>query len=285
MDLIAGIEVREITSHGYTDKTESNLDSFERSNFKKRNQDQQLSAADVHINMVVPLSGKLEAFTRFMNTFEETCVQHLDKNVALLVVLFAETGSIEFNQTLAIINALKMQYSNAVVNVDLIHTDQPFSRARALDLGMQRVTMNELLFFIDVDMIWNAETLQRVRLNTGLQKSVYLPVVFSDFDPSVMGALGKKALDKSFNAAERDGYWRLFGFGIVSAYKADILQVSLVRSLLGLHSNFMKMKSLKRRDNLTLNLLPINLLIMRNVFINVIETRRAKLGPKLEINT
>lgn len=240
MDLIAGIEVREITSHGYTDKTESNLDSLQRNDFKQRNQNQQLSTADVQINMVVPLSGKLNAFIRFMNIFEETCVKHLDKNVALLVVLFAKTGSIEFNQTLSVINGLKVKYSSAVINTDLVNTDQPFSRAKALDLGMQKATMDELLFFIDVDMIWNAETLQRVRLNTGLQKSVYFPVVFSDFDPSVMSALGKKVLDKSFNAAERDGYWRLFGFGIVSAYKADILEVRLVTYLPYFHFSFIR---------------------------------------------
>lgn len=243
MDLIAGIEVREITSHGYTEKTEPNLDLYQRNNFKNNHENQQLSPTNVQINMVVPLSGKLDAFIRFMNTFEEICVRGPDKNLVLLVVLFAKIGSIEFNQTLAIVNGLKAQYPGETVNVDLLHVDQPFSRAKALDLGMQRVTMEELLFFIDVDMIWNAETLQRVRLNTGLQKSVYFPVVFSDFDPSVMSALGKKSTDKSFNAAERDGYWRLFGFGIVSAYKTDILEVRLNDDFLNFYFGLALIKS------------------------------------------
>lgn len=125
------------------------------------------------------------------------------------------------NETQTIINYLKNLYPRSKLKI--IPIMEKFARARALDLGMAQVDMDKLLFFIDVDMIWSPASLQRIRLNTIINKIVYFPIVFSEYDPNVVYGQSKSPNHMFIN--EESGYWRLFGFGIVSAYKQDIIKV------------------------------------------------------------
>lgn len=180
------------------------------------------------INMIVPLFRKQEAFARFMRTFEEVCLQRGD-NVRLYIIVFLgetldDENELALQETLTIAERLTTRHGDKnLIKVNSVR--DKFARARALQYGMAQVKSQDLLFFIDVDMVWTAETLQRVRLNTKIGESVYFPVVFSEFDPAI--TYGQSAAPNHFLINDETGYWRVFGFGIMSAYKSDIERVCI----------------------------------------------------------
>lgn len=55
-----------------------------------------------------------------------------------------------------------------VLSVQLIEMEptRTFNRGKALKQGVSVVPANSLLFFTDVDMLFNYETIERIRLNT-----------------------------------------------------------------------------------------------------------------------
>lgn len=66
----------------------------------------------------------------------------------------------------------KINLSVQVINMGA----REFSRGRALNEGVHAISnINSLLFFTDVDMLFNYETIQRIRLNTimGVQVSIF----------------------------------------------------------------------------------------------------------------
>ena len=74
--------------------------------------------------------------------------------------------------------------------------------------GIKRCGTTDLLFLVDVDIQFSADVLDNIRSFTKLGEQVYFPIVFSLFK------------------GEGDGYWRDFGYGIMSAHKADIERVN-----------------------------------------------------------
>lgn len=172
------------------------------------------------INFILPLYGRFNAFVRFIKTYEEICLKRKE-NVALFIILFVDKDDNAYNETYRVINYLQNRYPFSKLKI--VPVSEKFARAKALDYGMAQVDMNELLFFIDVDMIWSPGTLQRIRLNTIRNKMAYFPIVFSEYDP-VMAYHQDTAPSHNF-INEESGYWRLFGFGIMSAYKEDIVKV------------------------------------------------------------
>ena len=58
-----------------------------------------------------------------------------------------------------------------------------FSRSIGCELGAALFDTNELIFFVDVDIMFTNEFLLRARLNTIEYKQVYYPIVFSEYDP------------------------------------------------------------------------------------------------------
>uniref|UniRef100_A0A034VTD8 Hexosyltransferase n=2 Tax=Bactrocera dorsalis TaxID=27457 RepID=A0A034VTD8_BACDO len=81
------------------------------------------------------------------------------------------------------------------------------------------------MLFIDVDMVFQLETLHRIRFNTVQGRYVYLPIVFSQYDPK------RRFRDENVEYARtpaeeitnESGYFRQFGYGICAIYKSDIL--------------------------------------------------------------
>lgn len=172
------------------------------------------------INFILPLYRRFQTFVRFIKTYEEVCLKRKE-NVALFIILFTDKDDNAFNETQKIINYLGNRYPSSKLKI--VPVRDKFSRAKALNYGMDQVEMDQLLFFIDVDMIWSAATLQRIRLNTIKGEMAYFPVVFSEFDPTVVNGQIKNPNHMYIN--DESGYWRLFGFGIMSAYKEDIMKV------------------------------------------------------------
>ncbi|CAH1796566.1 unnamed protein product [Owenia fusiformis] len=170
------------------------------------------------IHFILPLSGRLHTFKRFLSIFEKVCLQHGER-VSLAVMLFESEDTESILQE---VKTLKMKYQGYDLRV--VGSRDSFSRGVALQQGSALYDKNSLLFFIDVDMTFNQENLNRIRLNTIQFKQVYYPIVFSQYDPADVCPKVEdcEMRHNPFIYGENIGYWRQFGFGIVSLYKSDL---------------------------------------------------------------
>ncbi|XP_072759652.1 chondroitin sulfate synthase 1 [Anoplolepis gracilipes] len=217
-----GLEIREtvngveVQSHQKSDDRSIHSlfhGSFLNLNFNSEKED---SVQSKIINFIVPLSGRYEIFQRFLQNYEDICLTNGEKT-SLLVVLYQHKSENSLNKTIDLIEQFKYKYRTASIEVLPISGD--FSRARALDLGASKLQADDLMLFIDVDIVFTNSALNRVRLNTLPGRRMYFPIVFSQYDPKIVyGEAGKQ--DK-FIINEISGHWRQYGFGIVSLYKKD----------------------------------------------------------------
>ena len=132
------------------------------------------------INLILPLSGRLERFQQFVDMFVEVCIK-TDKHVFLTVVLY---GASDFNYVKTTLKDLEVTYG--FKKYQLIMRDKPFSRGRALHDGVMYWSgnpTNVLMFFCDVDITFRPDFLRRCRMYTRRKKKVYYPMVFSLFNP------------------------------------------------------------------------------------------------------
>ncbi len=178
------------------------------------------------ICFVLPLSGRLDTFRKFMKNFEDVCLK-TSENVELAIVLFSN-GSLDkdigtiVNRTVSL---LEVKYPRASFIV--VQLAQNFSRSIACEAGMAAfASKNSLLFFIDVDMMFTMDVLVRIRLNTIRNTQVYFPIVFSQYDPEQLAKLNTTNMHHGPLTIHGDlGYWRFYGFGILSVYYEDIKMV------------------------------------------------------------
>ena len=137
---------------------------------------------DERVNFIVPVSGRYSTYLRFMQLFDDVLFS-ANQSVSLTVVSFVDS-----NNPNTFVDSQKhlksVQKRHPKYQISLLRAEGNFSRARALHLGVERFTNDSLLFFVDVDMAFDVETLSRVRRSTKLGRMVYYPVVFSQYDPS-----------------------------------------------------------------------------------------------------
>ncbi|XP_071450437.1 chondroitin sulfate synthase 1 [Hetaerina americana] len=188
------------------------------------------------ISFVLPLAGRLDAFHRFLDTYETVCLQR-DEATELVVVLFPDPQEegpptankgprvIIANQTIGLLRTLQRKYPSAKISVVPV-MEENFARAVALEMGAAHCKEDALLFLVDVDIAFTPEALRRIRLNTIKGHQVYFPVVFSEFDPEVVHAntTSRESMNH-FIINDDQGYWRNYGFGIVSVYHSDLKAV------------------------------------------------------------
>lgn len=137
------------------------------------------------VNLILPLSGRIDSFKRFMDNFVKVCI-HQDKNVFLTLVYFGRKG---FEEVQSIIRNISVKYMYHKMQVILL--EETFSRSKGLQVGAQswRKQDDVVLFLCDVDIIFNNDFLERCRLNTESGKKVYYPIVFSLYNPKIVFAL------------------------------------------------------------------------------------------------
>ncbi|CAH0553195.1 unnamed protein product [Brassicogethes aeneus] len=174
------------------------------------------------INFILPISGRYESFRRFLNMYEEICL-NMKERTKLIVILYKKNNLInDFVSSKYLIEQVQKKFSYSVVNV--VYRNDDFSRGKALQYGVQELKNDDLMLFIDVDMIFDRNTLQRIRFNTVKNKTVYFPIVFSLYDPTFWNITYINKAYSYFDSNlinQRNGFWRQFGFGIVSIYKND----------------------------------------------------------------
>ena len=150
------------------------------------------------VNFILPLYKKESVFDRFLENFEQ---EFKTENVKLIVVLFTPNG--ENHEEDKKLRRVGFDYT-------LLKIKGQFSRAFALQKGVEALEPEDLMFFVDVDMRINAGVLNTIRLFVEKGKSVYFPIVFSNFG----------------GTSER-GYWRQYGYGMVALFKSDFVGMDL----------------------------------------------------------
>jgi len=174
------------------------------------------------VHVVVALSQRVDSFQKFLQRFRKLVIQ--DNNVDLTVVYFGRIGLKKVQ--------LLVRNFNTDLNSDKVHlltTSDKFSRGHGLKIGADSLQNNSLLFMCDVDIVFTGSFLERCRLHTSLGQSVYYPIVFSLYNPSVIAQLHHTTNTTSSSekpVISRDaGFWRDFGYGMTCQYRADFLQV------------------------------------------------------------
>ncbi|XP_026878402.1 chondroitin sulfate N-acetylgalactosaminyltransferase 2 [Electrophorus electricus] len=182
-----------------------------------------VDTANTIINIIVPLSGRTEAFVQFLHNFREVCI-HQDKRVHLTVVYFGEDSLQEVKSSLQ-----KMSSEENFTNYTLVPVDEEFSRGRGLDIGAHawKKGSDVLMFFCDVDIYFTLEFLSTCRLNTTPGKRVFYPVVFSLYNPAIVyGNLELvPPIEHQLIHKKDAGFWRDFGFGMTCQYRSDFLNI------------------------------------------------------------
>jgi chondroitin sulfate N-acetylgalactosaminyltransferase 1/2 len=171
------------------------------------------------INLILPLSGRIDKFKLFMENFLAVCIRW-DRRVYLTIVFFGLEGKIELQNI-----ASNISQAENFTNYQIVYSDKPFSRG----LGLQKGALawdkgNVLMFFCDVDVYFNPEFLERCRFYTAPGHQVYYPIVFSLYNPVVVYGGNSPPLKQQYRINRETGYWRDFGFGMACHYRSDFLQ-------------------------------------------------------------
>uniref|UniRef100_A0A8C4R6J7 Hexosyltransferase n=1 Tax=Eptatretus burgeri TaxID=7764 RepID=A0A8C4R6J7_EPTBU len=196
------------------------------------------------VNVLVPLTGRLETFGRFLKLFEQTCLR-VGENVRLVVLLFdaltndeKEKGksAVEGNKNGPSLGVhgdskkhrqllAKYQQRYPKAELELLPMSGPFSRGVALEVGASRFPNSSLLFFCDVDLAFTPSFLHNCRTNALLGQKVYFPIVFSQYDPRFAQPPPTTDTPGTFLLTRRSGFWRDYGYGITCIHRGDLAAV------------------------------------------------------------
>nr|XP_046231247.1 chondroitin sulfate N-acetylgalactosaminyltransferase 1 [Scatophagus argus]XP_046231249.1 chondroitin sulfate N-acetylgalactosaminyltransferase 1 [Scatophagus argus] len=183
---------------------------------------ERVDTANVPINIIVPLSKRTDKFKQFMHNFREVCVRQ-DGRVHLTVVYFGKEQMSEVRSTLEN-TSREVNFKNYT----LLQLDEEFSRGRGLDIGARAWKGgNVLLFFCDVDIYFTADFLNTCRLNTQPGKKVFYPVLFSQYNPTLIYGSPEHIppVEQQLVIKKDTGFWRDFGFGMTCQYRTDFINI------------------------------------------------------------
>lgn len=176
------------------------------------------------INIILPLSKRVETFKQFMDQFVRICIKH-DKRIYLTVVYFGPEGLKEVKAIMG-----HVAKSNKFKHMKLVTLNETFARGRGLQIGALnwKGGGDVLMFFCDVDIVFTPEFLERCRLNSERGQRVYYPIVFSLYNPKIVYSLQDVAMppfQDQLVLSKDTGFWRDFGYGMTCQYRSDFLKI------------------------------------------------------------
>ncbi|KAM4532234.1 chondroitin sulfate N-acetylgalactosaminyltransferase 1 isoform 1-T2 [Fundulus diaphanus] len=183
---------------------------------------ERMDTTNVLINIIVPLSRRVDKFKQFMQNFREVCVRQ-DGRVHLTVVYFGKEQMSEVRSTLE-----NTSREASFKNYTLLQLDEEFSRGRGLDVGARAWKGgNVLLFFCDVDIYFTTDFLNTCRLNAQPGKKVFYPVLFSQYNPALIYGSPEHSppVEQQLVIKKDTGFWRDFGFGMTCQYRSDFINI------------------------------------------------------------
>jgi len=155
--------------------------------------------------------AKIPATIKFLENYEEAVLQALEP-VRLVMVVFSMENSVLETKVRTGVEGLENNYPGFSFTVSVLK-NQTFNRAVGLMAGIAETQPSDLLLLLDVDIQFSTQALDSVRHFTKRGQQAYFPIVFSQFK------------DADTTLSSRTGYWRDFGFGIMSAFSSDLQSV------------------------------------------------------------
>lgn len=118
----------------------------------------------IPMHFIVPFSGRPDNLIRFLKYYQENL---LNKGVtmSLIVVLFIENQQ---DEGLPFVTELleKIQDQNPESEFVLIKVEQEFNRGKGLQIGANSREADDLIVFVDVDLVYDVEFVRRIQRNT-----------------------------------------------------------------------------------------------------------------------
>lgn len=178
------------------------------------------------IHIIVPVSGRLPTLKRLLTNFDRVVMRSKDldlQNVHLYIILM-ETAEDSGERMSTIADYVKSFISNTPLSrIHLIEVENGnFTRGYARSYGASRFNDTDLLFFLDLDMVFTRDLFPRIRHHTIYNKQVYFPIIFSQYDPNYWDNPRMSMNFVSFHLRGDIGYWRQYGFGMLGIYKGDL---------------------------------------------------------------
>ena len=117
----------------------------------------------IPITFVIPLTGRSDALHRFLENFKRLALDHKEQ-INLVIVDFPDGAKEDTKQLKSDLYALENTLKDS--RIELIQENGEFSRGKGLQVGGVSQASDELLFFCDIDMVFDTSTLRRIRYET-----------------------------------------------------------------------------------------------------------------------
>ncbi|XP_072165738.1 chondroitin sulfate N-acetylgalactosaminyltransferase 1-like [Diadema setosum] len=188
----------------------------------QKHKSQIVDTSRIVINIIMPLSGRIEKFRTYMERFKSVVLES-KMHVFLTIVYFGNEGLQEMHSILEEVTS-PFRYQN----YKIITLSGEFSRGRGLEEGVRSWEGPDvLMFFCDVDIAFNRVFMEHCRYYTIAGRTVYYPIVFSLYNPDLVYGSHDFIPQESeqYHIHKDVGFWRDFGFGMTCQYRSDFLNV------------------------------------------------------------
>ncbi|CAF0822110.1 unnamed protein product [Didymodactylos carnosus] len=191
------------------------------------------------LNLIVVSSNKDDALRRFIKNFQQEILNSTSSHQILTLTciyfhLSETTTSIlpdDNNSPLKLINELANQYPT-IVQKPIIYNVR-FNRGYGRQLGASHFSPNDLLLFVDVDLMFTYDALISIRRfmlhqikykpNELAKCTVYFPVVYSHFSHNSNNSqCSFSNMCSKHNITSKHGAFSIYGFGMVATQRKDL---------------------------------------------------------------
>ena len=170
------------------------------------------------LNLIVVSSNKDEALIRFIYNFKQEVLNYPDrqKDFTLTILYFSQKNSI-----IDEIHQLIVRYESNI-RLSIIESEHVYNRGLGRQLASKYFTNNQILFFLDVDLVFTGQSLINTRRLMIHQLSisscaVYFPIIYSMF--SNMFVIDNQSM---IDIKSDFGLFSIYGFGNVAVRKGDL---------------------------------------------------------------